>query len=144
MSQSQSSHSKVESMKAEGTWNPLWDGLNELDPEWTELYMQSVLEPYESGVLDPKVVQMLCIAADASVTHMFAPGTRRHIQMALEVGVTPREILEVLKLCTTIGIHSINLGAPILMEEMAAFEKRQAAGAAGSGAGSATDSGAEG
>lgn len=124
---SQSSHPKVESMKAEGGWNPLWDGLFEMDPDWTDLYMQSVLEPYESGALDPKVVQLLCIAVDASVTHMFAPGTRRHIKMALEIGVTPREILEVLKLCTTVGIHSINLGAPILMEEMAAFEQRQAA-----------------
>lgn len=126
MSQSESSHPVVEALKSAGGWNPLWDGAFDMDPDWTELYMKSVMEPYESGVLDPKVVQMLCIAADASVTHMFAPGTRRHIQMALEIGVTPREILEVLKLCTTIGIHSLNLGAPILLEEMAAFEQRQA------------------
>lgn len=114
-------------MKAVGGWNSLWDGLNEMDPDWTELYMKMATQPYQSGVLAPKVVQLMCIAVDASATHMYAPGTRRHIQAALNVGVTPQEILEVLKLATVVGIHSCNLGVPILREEMAAHERRQAA-----------------
>ncbi|MDF2471321.1 MAG: carboxymuconolactone decarboxylase, partial [Rhodococcus erythropolis] len=38
---------------------------------------------------------------------------------ALDMGVTPKEILEVLKLTTVVGIHSCNVGVPILMEEIA-------------------------
>ncbi|QRI78813.1 carboxymuconolactone decarboxylase family protein [Rhodococcus sp. PSBB066] len=105
-------------MKAEGTWNPLWDGIEELDPEWTEHYLTATMQPYQSGVLSPQVVQLLCIAVDASCTHMYAPGLRRHIRAALDLGVTAREIVEVLKLATTIGIHSLNIGVPLLLEEL--------------------------
>jgi alkylhydroperoxidase/carboxymuconolactone decarboxylase family protein YurZ len=59
---------------------------------------------------------------------MYAPGTRRHIQAALDMGVTPEEILEVLKLATIVGIHSCNLGVPILVEEMAARRQQQSEG----------------
>ena len=127
MSENESSYPVVDAMKAGGGWNSLWDGLHEMDPEWTELYMKMAMQPYQSGVLSPKVIQLLCIAVDAAATHMYAPGTRRHIQAALDIGVTPQEILEVLKLSTVVGIHSCNLGVPILVEEMAAHERRQAA-----------------
>jgi alkylhydroperoxidase/carboxymuconolactone decarboxylase family protein YurZ len=33
-------------------------------------------------------VELLSIALDASVTHMLAPGTRRHIKNALKTGAT--------------------------------------------------------
>ena len=49
---------------------------------------------------------------------MFAPGTRRHIQAALKLGVTPEEIMEVLKICVAQGMQSSNLGVPILAEEL--------------------------
>lgn len=62
-------------------------------------------------------MQLLCIAVDAACTHLFAPGVRRHIRIALDMGVTEKEIFEVLKLCTTLGIHSMNVGLPILREE---------------------------
>lgn len=112
------SESTVERLRRTGAWNPSWDGMDELDPSWTDDYLTSVIEPYESGVLSPKTVQLLCIAVDASCTHMFAPGVRRHIRAALDQGVTQEEIFEVLKLCTTVGIHSMNLALPILREEV--------------------------
>lgn len=104
-------------MRRSGTWNPLWDGLDDLDPAWTEQYLSAVMQPYESGVLSPREVQLLCIAVDAACTHLYAPGLRRHIRAALDIGVTKEEILEVLKLATTVGIHSLNVGLPILREE---------------------------
>ena len=125
MTEDTNSYPVVAAMKAGGGWNTLWDGLYDMDPNWTELYMKMAMEPYQSGVLSPKVVQLLCIAVDASATHMYAPGTRRHIQAALDMGVTPQEILEVLKLATVVGIHSCNVGVPILVEEMEAHKQRQ-------------------
>ncbi|SDD23834.1 carboxymuconolactone decarboxylase family protein [Rhodococcus tukisamuensis] len=107
-------------MKEAGTWNPLWNGLEELDPEWAEQYMTATMQPYESGVLSPQVVQMLCIAIDAACTHLYEPGVRRHIRTALDIGVTTQEILEVLKIATTVGIHAFNVGLPILREESGA------------------------
>ena len=62
---------------------------------------------------------VLSIAFDASFTHMYAPGTRRHIRNALKVGATVEEIMEVLKLCVVQGVQACNLGVPILAEELA-------------------------
>ncbi|MEA1798324.1 MULTISPECIES: carboxymuconolactone decarboxylase family protein [Rhodococcus] len=63
---------------------------------------------------------MLCIAIDVSCTHLYAPGVRRHVRAALDLGITTEEILEVLKIATIVGIHAINVGLPILREEAAA------------------------
>lgn len=115
----------VERMRDEGFWNPLWDDLDRMDPAWTEQYMAAAMQPLQSGSLTPREIQLLCIAVDASCLHMYAPGVRRHIRAALELGVEPEAILDVLKFATTVGIHSCNIGVPILVEEM---ERRAASG----------------
>lgn len=71
-----------------------------------------------AGVLDAKTLEFLAIAIDASCTHMYAPGVRRHIAKALDLGATPEEILAVLQAVAVLGIHSVALGAPILAQEM--------------------------
>ncbi|MEV6564700.1 carboxymuconolactone decarboxylase family protein [Streptomyces kronopolitis] len=110
----------VDRMRAQGAWNPLWDGLHEMDPAWTEQFMAMAMQPWTSGVLEPKVIELLCIAVDASATHMYGPGVRRHIRAALDLGATPEEILEVLKLTTLVGVHACNIGVPLLVEELSA------------------------
>ncbi|MBV8073571.1 MAG: hypothetical protein JO270_26990 [Acidobacteriaceae bacterium] len=64
------------------------------------------------------MVELLSIAFDASYTHMYAPGTRRHIKAALKLGATPEEIMDVLKLCVVQGVQACNLAVPILNEEL--------------------------
>ncbi len=64
-------------------------------------------------------MELLSIALDASYTHMYAPGTRRHIKAALKAGATMEEIMDVLKLCVAQGFQACNLGVPILAEELA-------------------------
>src|SRR6516164_3650888 len=107
-------------LRASGGWNPNWDSFAELDPVWTEKFMDMGVTPLARGVLDPKTWELIAIAIDASCTHMYAPGVRRHIQKALELGVTKEEILAVLQTVSVLGIHSMSLGAPILVEELAA------------------------
>lgn len=107
-----------DAMRAAGAWNSDWDVMTELDADWTERFMHTVARPLRPGVLDPKTFELLSIAVDAAVTHMYAPGTRRHIRRALDLGVTPEEILAVLQLTTTVGVHSMAMAAPILLEEM--------------------------
>jgi hypothetical protein len=60
----------------------------ELDPVWTDQFMATGTTIYAGGLMTPKLVELLSIAFDASYTHMYAPGTRRHIKAALEVGAT--------------------------------------------------------
>jgi alkylhydroperoxidase/carboxymuconolactone decarboxylase family protein YurZ len=106
-------------MKAVGQWNVAWDPFYELDPVWTDEFMATGIGIYMSGVLPAKDVELLSIAFDASYTHMYAPGTRRHIRAALMRGATMEEIMEVLKLCVAQGAQACNLAVPILAEELA-------------------------
>jgi len=105
-------------MKAAGQWNPAWNAFLEIAPGWTEAIIAASLPVYASGVLSPKLAELLSIAVDASITHMYAPGTRRHIQSALKLGATVEEIMEVLKICVAQGMQSSNMAIPILAEEL--------------------------
>ena len=61
------------------------------------------------------------IAINAATTHLYAPGTRRHMQNALKAGATKEEIFEAIQLTTVMGIHAMNLGLPMLNEEVEKF-----------------------
>jgi alkylhydroperoxidase/carboxymuconolactone decarboxylase family protein YurZ len=106
-------------MKAMGQWNVAWDPFYALAPGWTDAFMATGAGIYASHLFTAKEVELLSIAFDASYTHMYAPGTRRHIKGALAAGATMEEIMEVLKLCVVQGVQALNLGVPILAEELA-------------------------
>ena len=108
-----------DAMRAVGQWNAAWDPFFELDPVWADEFFACVIPIYQSGVMSAKELELLSIACDASFTHMYAPGVRRHIKGALKAGATMEEIMEVLKLCVVQGVAACNLGVPILAEEVA-------------------------
>ena len=115
------SHTPIsDHMRANGAWNPAWDDLAALDPQWTEKFMDMGATPIMRGVLDPKTYELIAIAVDASCTHMYAPGVRRHIRKALDLGASKDEILAVLQCVAVLGIHSCALGVPILIDEFRA------------------------
>jgi alkylhydroperoxidase/carboxymuconolactone decarboxylase family protein YurZ len=99
-------------------WNEAWNPFFELDPVWTDQFMATGVAVYGSGVMSPKVVELLSVAFDASYTHMYAPGTPRHIRSALELGATIEEIMDVLKRCVVQGVQACSMGVPILEEEL--------------------------
>jgi alkylhydroperoxidase/carboxymuconolactone decarboxylase family protein YurZ len=106
-------------LKRMGQWNAAWDPFYALDPAWTDRFFAAGLSVYKSGVLSAKEIELISVAFDASYTHLYAPGTRRHIKGALAAGATVEEIMEVLKLCVAQGAQSCNLAIPILAEELA-------------------------
>jgi alkylhydroperoxidase/carboxymuconolactone decarboxylase family protein YurZ len=106
-------------MRAVGQWNKAWDPFFQLDPVWTEEFIAAGAPVYIGGVLSPKDAELLSIAFDASINHMYAPGTRRHIKAALKHGATMEEIMEVLKICVAEGVEASNLGVPTLAEALA-------------------------
>jgi alkylhydroperoxidase/carboxymuconolactone decarboxylase family protein YurZ len=114
-------------LRAAGEWNPIWDPFYELDAAWTEKFMAMGITPMQSGALDAKTIEFIAIAVDAACTHMYAPGVRRHIRKALELGATREEIAAVLQCVSVLGIHTMSLGAPILLEELAAQQRREPA-----------------
>jgi len=121
---SSSSTPVCDRLRSTGNWNPNWEPFAELDPAWTEKFMSMAMAPMLSGVLDPKTVEFLAIAVDASCTHMYGPGVRRHVRKALELGATKEEITAVLQCVSVLGIHSMSIGAPILLDELASAAAR--------------------
>jgi alkylhydroperoxidase/carboxymuconolactone decarboxylase family protein YurZ len=106
-------------LRSAGQWNEAWTPFLNLDPTWTEQFIAAGVPAYAGGVISLKLAELLSIAFDASYTHMYAPGTRRHIKAALKLGATMEEVMEVLKLCVIHGVQACNLGVPILAEELA-------------------------
>ena len=107
-----------DAMRAIGQWNTAWDSFFELTPQWTDQFFAFGASVYKSQVFSPKFVELLSIAFDASITHMYAPGTRRHIKSALKLGATPEEIMSVLQICVSMGVQSCAKGVRILAEEL--------------------------
>jgi alkylhydroperoxidase/carboxymuconolactone decarboxylase family protein YurZ len=108
---------------ASGNWNPDWEPFARLDPAWTEKAIAFAIAPAAAGALDKKTIELIGIALDASCTHLYAPGVRRHIQRALKAGATREEITAVLQLACMQGLHSMCVAAPILLEELDSREQ---------------------
>ena len=107
---------KQEFIRVRGTWSETWEGVLRLNPEFLRAYLNFSAVPWRKNHLDDKVKEFIYIAIDANATHMYLPGVRQHIQAALKLGATPQEIMEVLELSATLGIHAMNIGVPILAE----------------------------
>jgi alkylhydroperoxidase/carboxymuconolactone decarboxylase family protein YurZ len=106
---------KAEYIALRGVWSPVWDQLLDEDPEFFAAYLKFSGVPFrDGGHLDPKIKELLLVAIDAAGTHLYEPGARIHIRRAIELGATKAELLEVLELTATLGIHAANIGVPIL------------------------------
>ncbi len=118
-----------DAMRAIGQWNTAWDPFYELSPLWTDQFFAFGASVYKSGVFSPKFIELISIALDASVTHMYTPGIRRHIQGALKAGASPEEIMTVLQICVSLGVEACAKGVPILANELERNSANQKANA---------------
>jgi alkylhydroperoxidase/carboxymuconolactone decarboxylase family protein YurZ len=114
---------KAQFIDSRGYWHEFWDGMLELDPELFAAYLDFSALPWRSGVLEPKVKELIYIAFDAAATHLYAPGLKLHMRNAVRLGATTGEIMEVLELASLLGMHAATVGAPILAEELRAIDQ---------------------
>jgi alkylhydroperoxidase/carboxymuconolactone decarboxylase family protein YurZ len=91
------------------------DQLRECDPKWADTCLNMSINPWTSGVLPRKTVELISVSLNVACTNLNANGTRRHIRAALDAGATREEILMVFKMASIMSIHSCNLGASILL-----------------------------
>src|SRR5579871_1497845 len=62
----QSSTPICDHLRAAGDWNPAWDQMAEMDPDWVESFIAMGVKPRLRDVLEPKVWELIAIAVDAS------------------------------------------------------------------------------
>lgn len=108
---------RIETMRRDGSYNNKWDQVAAWDPVWLDTFLAVGYAEEARAILGDKTWELLCIAIDATVTHLYNPGTERHVEAALALGVRPEEILEVLKIVSIQGLRSIDAGMKILDEE---------------------------
>src|SRR5271169_5034673 len=109
-------------------WGSSLDKLKEWDPKGAELLLRVGTNPWTSGILPRKEVELIYLALNCSCTSLDEEGTRRQLRRALDAGATRDEVLVVLKCSVGLAVHSCSLGAPILLEEMKAAGAKAASG----------------
>ena len=102
--------------QSHGEWDAGTQAVLDLDPEFLAAYSKLAGVPAKVGALPEKVQHFVRLAVAANSTHLYLPPVRGHIRRALAAGATPEEVMEVLECCATLGIHSMNIGVPILVE----------------------------
>jgi alkylhydroperoxidase/carboxymuconolactone decarboxylase family protein YurZ len=93
-----------------------WSSLLALDPEFFSASLNLASVPRRKSHLPPKDQALISLAVDSAATHLYTPGIRAHITTALAEGASLHEILEVIELSSTLGIHACNIGVPLLVE----------------------------
>jgi len=99
-----------------GQWGPIWQDFLELDAEFLEVYLDFFMVPWRKAALNAKSRELIYVGLDASATHLYEPGLRLHIRAAIQQGASASEIVEVIQLASTLGIHSVTVAMPILVE----------------------------
>jgi alkylhydroperoxidase/carboxymuconolactone decarboxylase family protein YurZ len=104
-------------IEVRGYWSEAWDELIAYDPDYFAAYLD-LSTPRPSGRLDARTRELICIAIDVATTHLYRPGARIHIRRALELGVSPEEIVEVFEVASLIGVHAVTEGVLLLRKEL--------------------------
>ena len=112
---------KQEFIDNRGYWMPIWETLLKLSPDFFKAYLDLSSVPWKTGVLEPKIKELIYVAIDIATTHLFLSGTRILMRNALKHGATKDEIMEVIALVSICGMHSATEGVPILVEELDRF-----------------------
>ena len=102
-------------------WNAFWETILSLNEDLLSAYSKLSSVPHKKGALDAKTKELIYIAMDGAITHMYLPGMKRHMIHAIDdIGITPGEIMETLIITSTIGASAYAVGFPILMERLQA------------------------
>ncbi|KAI1313336.1 AhpD-like protein [Xylaria venustula] len=93
-----------------------WESLLRIDPAFFSVSVSLASVPRLKSHLPRKEQALISLAVDCAATHLYAPGIREHVKSALKEGASKEEILEVIELSSTLGIHACNIGVPLLVE----------------------------
>ena len=104
-----------------GHWSDELQALAEVDPGVFRAVAAFEASAMDVDVLTPKTKSLVQLAVDASVSRLNVAGVARHIKAARAAGATNAEIMEVCMLAAVLGVHSVTLGYPILLEELEAL-----------------------
>ena len=89
-------------------WNDVWEATLARRPEFVAAAVRLNAAAGSGRHLDDKIRAFIRVSLNASVTHLSAERTREAIRDALDAGATREELVEVLMVASTVGIHGMN------------------------------------
>ncbi|KAI1343122.1 AhpD-like protein [Xylariaceae sp. FL0016] len=93
-----------------------WSSLLSVDPAFFSASLRLASIPRQKSYLSRKDQALIGLAVDSAATHLYEPGIRAHVTAARDAGASAAEVLEVIELSSTLGIHACNIGVPLLVE----------------------------
>jgi AhpD family alkylhydroperoxidase len=118
MKQAQRARLRNEIVAERGYWAPFHEVLLERGPEFLKAYLAFQAAPVRSGVLERKLCELIYVAIDVSVNHMYESGGRRHMELAMRSGAKLEEVLQTILITTVVAAHQpLDAGLVMLMEE---------------------------
>jgi len=93
-----------------------WARMLKNAPDMFAASLRLTTVPKQKAHLSPKTQSLVSIAVSAASTYLYLPALHRHTKAALANGATKVEVVEVLSLTSTLGIHACTVGVPILFE----------------------------
>lgn len=95
--------------------NSIYAGILRMDPDYFVARLRFIDLPWErETVLDAEIKHLLSIAIDAVSPQHYVDGLRKHIREALQLGVRPEAILEVLELASVTSLRTLDVGLEVL------------------------------
>ena len=93
-----------------------WGPILSLDPDFFASSFFVAFVPRQKNHLSLKDQQLFALTVDCAAIQLYVPGIRSNIKAALREGASKDEIMEVIKLSSTLGIHACNIGISLLVE----------------------------
>ena len=106
------------------TWDETWAFVARHQPGFAEAYRRLRAVPVRKNHLSRRLQSLVELTINAATTHLNVAEIGPSLRRALEAGAQPVEVLECLELAATVGVHSMNIGVPLLVEVLEEFEER--------------------
>lgn len=111
--------------KHKGCWSNEKENILKMDPEYFETFTAFEDGSWETGPLSPKEKELIYLAVHAAPVTLHPAEVRRHMAAALDLGASVHEIMDVLHIVSTLGIHAVTMGIPILKQAMEEVEQEK-------------------
>jgi alkylhydroperoxidase/carboxymuconolactone decarboxylase family protein YurZ len=105
---------KDEFIRTRGVWLAQREAIFRLMPKYFAALSNLSTASWKDGSLSRKERELIAVAIDCIVTHMFEPGLAMHIRCALEHGAIREEVLDVFQLASLMGLETYIQGAEAL------------------------------
>ncbi|ATE64235.1 hypothetical protein CMV14_07370 [Rhizorhabdus dicambivorans] len=101
------SEARATLLRLRGVIRPWHDALLNVRPASVLRYIDLIDSVDRSWPFTPSLLQLMCVAGDAVLTHIAPEGIELHARLAIQAGASPAQVLEALEIATICGARTL-------------------------------------